>query len=178
MLFGRALTCDKGALASPPLTLHFYPPFSPHHTPAPPKKTDPFFLKRSVFLLSLDMCIGGREGEREKNTFQMTFSLFPTNWILTLLAPSIYVTLSRWMQAVRPYLPSCLLGECLTLIIDCFFPPSLPPPLSPSPAPWSTHRRRGVSDRVARRLPDLRRAARFQQVLGESACRLGCHLLI
>lgn len=41
-----------------------------------------------------------------------------------------------------------------------------------------THRRCRVSDRVARRLPDLRRAPRLQQVLGESAARLGCHLVI
>lgn len=42
----------------------------------------------------------------------------------------------------------------------------------------STHRHCGVSDRVARRLPYLRRAPRFQQVLGESPGRFGCHLLI
>lgn len=41
-----------------------------------------------------------------------------------------------------------------------------------------THRRRGVPDRVARRLPYLGRATRFQQVLGESPARFGCHLLI
>lgn len=49
-----------------------------------------------------------------------------------------------------------------------------PPPNSPG----SPHRHCGVSDRVARRLPDLRRGPRLQQVLGESAARLGCHLLI
>lgn len=42
----------------------------------------------------------------------------------------------------------------------------------------STHRHCGVSDCVARRLPYLRRAPRFQQVLGESPGRFGCHLLI
>lgn len=41
-----------------------------------------------------------------------------------------------------------------------------------------THRHCGVSDCVARRLPYLRRAPRFQQVLGESPGRFGCHLLI
>lgn len=105
MLFGRALTCDKGALVSRPLTLHFYLPFSPHQH------------QSAQFFCSAWTCVSVEGREREKNTFQMTYSLFPSNWILTLLAPPIYVILSRWMQAVRPYLPSCLLGECLTLII-------------------------------------------------------------
>lgn len=51
------------------------------------------------------------------------------------------------------------------------------PPFSRPPQTRSTHRHCGVSDRVARRLPYLRRAARLQQVLGESAARLGRHLL-
>lgn len=40
----------------------------------------------------------------------------------------------------------------------------------------STHRHCGVSDCVARRLPDLGRAPGLQQVLGESPARLRCHL--
>lgn len=42
----------------------------------------------------------------------------------------------------------------------------------------STHRHCGLSDCAAGCLPDLRRAPRFQQVLGESPAGFGCHLLI
>lgn len=45
-------------------------------------------------------------------------------------------------------------------------------------APGGSTHHRGVSDRVARRLPYLRRAPRFEQVLGESPGRFGCHVLI
>lgn len=51
-------------------------------------------------------------------------------------------------------------------------------PFFPSSPRRSTHRHCGLSDCAAGCLPDLRRAPRFQQVLGESPGGFGCHLLI
>lgn len=67
-------------------------------------------------------------------------------------------------------------GVCDAFFLS-FFSPHTPHHVS-TIHPGTTHRHRSVSDRVGRRLADLRRGPRFQQVLGESPGRFGCHVLI